>query len=111
LGNQIGGPSAGMMFALGIMDKVGSVDLTHGQFIAGTGTIDASGAVGAIGGIQLKMIAARRAGATVFLAPAGNCADVRGDIPKGLDVVKVDTLHHAVQYLEDLHAGKTVPHC
>ncbi|MCW2496637.1 PDZ domain-containing protein [Jatrophihabitans sp.] len=111
LGNQIGGPSAGMMFSLGIMDKVGKIDLTHGQFIAGTGTIDPSGNVGAIGGIQLKMIAARRAGATVFLAPAGNCSDVSGAIPKGLDVIKVDTLHHAVQDLQNLHAGKAVPHC
>ena len=99
LGNQIGGPSAGLMFALGIMDKVGKVDLTKGRFIAGTGTIDPAGTVGPIGGIALKMIAARAKGATVFLAPAGNCGDVRGDIPSGLHVVKVDTLHHAVQDL------------
>ncbi len=111
LGNQIGGPSAGLMFALGIMDKTGKQDLTDGRFIAGTGTIDSSGSVGPIGGIQLKMIAARRAGASVFLAPAGNCADVRGAIPGGLDVVKVDTLHHAVQYLNDLEQKKPVPHC
>ena len=93
LADQIGGPSGGLMFALGIMDKVGPDDLTAASEIAGTGTIDATGAVGAIGGIQLKMIAARRAGATVFLAPATNCADVRGNIPKGLNVVKVDSLH------------------
>ena len=111
LGNQIGGPSAGLMFALGIMDKVGSVDLTHGMFIAGTGTIDTSGAVGPIGGIALKMIAARRAGATVFLAPAGNCTEVRGATPGGLQVVKVATLHDAVQDLESLAAGKAVPGC
>jgi PDZ domain-containing protein len=111
LGNEIGGPSAGLMFALGIMDKVGTDNLTEGRFIAGTGTIDDSGNVGPIGGIQLKMIAARDAGATIFLAPTQNCADVVGATPKGLDVVKVDTLHHAVQYLDDLHAGKPVPHC
>ena len=111
LGNQIGGPSAGLMFALGIIDKVGRVNLTGGKFIAGTGTIDPNGTVGAIGGIALKMIAARRAGAQIFLAPADNCSDVRGAIPKGLDVIKVDTLHHAVQYLEDLNAGTAVPHC
>ena len=70
----------------------GQVDLTHGRFIAGTGTIDADGKVGPIGGIQLKMIAARNAGATVFLAPAGNCSDVKGAIPGGLQVVKVSTL-------------------
>jgi len=111
LGNQIGGPSAGLMFALGIMDKVGTVDLTKGMFIAGTGTIDPDGTVGPIGGIALKMIAARHKGASVFLAPAGNCGDVRGATPKGLEVVKIDTLHSAVQDLLALQAGKSVPHC
>jgi PDZ domain-containing protein len=111
LGNEIGGPSAGMMFALGIMDKVGPNDLTGGKFIAGTGTIDAQGAVGPIGGIQLKMIAARKKGATIFLAPAGNCSDVRGNIPKGLTVVKVATLHQAVTDLLAIQSGKSVPHC
>jgi PDZ domain-containing protein len=111
LGNQIGGPSAGMMFALGIIDKVGKNDLTGGRFIAGTGTIDAAGKVGAIGGIQLKMIAARNAGATVFLAPAGNCDDVKGAIPSGLDVIKVSTLHQAVQDLEAIEKGQSVAHC
>jgi Lon-like protease len=111
LANQIGGPSAGLMFALGIMDKVGTVDLTGGRFIAGTGTIDASGKVGAIGGIQLKMIAARHKGATVFLAPAGNCADVRDATPSGLQVVKVSTLHEAVQDLLKIEKGDPVPSC
>jgi Lon-like protease len=111
LGSQIGGPSAGMMFALGIIDKVGPHDLTDGRSIAGTGTIDPQGKVGPIGGIALKMIAARHAGATVFLAPTANCGDVRGAIPGGLTVVKVDTLRHAVQYLDDLDAGRAVPHC
>jgi PDZ domain-containing protein len=111
LGNQIGGPSAGLMFALGIIDKVGPTDLTAGRFIAGTGTIAPDGVVGPIGGIALKMIAARRAGATVFLAPAGNCSDVRGATPKGLDVVKVATLHEAVQDLHALQKGQSVPHC
>jgi Lon-like protease len=110
LGNQIGGPSAGMMFALGIMDKVGTVDLTRGRFIAGTGTIDPSGAVGPIGGIQLKMIAARQAGASIFLAPADNCSDVKGAIPKGLDVIKVSTLAQAVTALE-APDGASEPHC
>ncbi len=111
LGNQIGGPSAGLMFALGIMDKVGSRDLTKGVFVAGTGTIKPTGEVGPIGGIQLKMIAAKRAGATVFLAPAGNCDDVRKDTPKGLKVIRVATLHEAVQDLLAVEQGKPVPHC
>ena len=112
----IGGPSAGLMFALGIIDKVGVLgDLTGGRFIAGTGEISPSGepmgTVGPIGGIQLKMIAARDKGATVFLAPAGNCSAVRADTPAGLQVIRVDTLHHAVQYLRDLQQGKPVPSC
>ena len=105
LGNEIGGPSAGMMFALGIIDKVGPTDLTGGRFIAGTGTIDPAGNVGAIGGIQLKMIAARDKGASVFLAPAGNCSDVRGNIPAGLEVVKVSTLSQALSDLAVIRRG------
>jgi PDZ domain-containing protein len=115
LANQIGGPSAGLMFALGIIDKVGPEDLTGGKFIAGTGEIDEqdpqSGKIDPIGGIQLKMIAAKRKGATVFLAPAGNCSDVRGDTPDGLQVVKVSTLHEAVQDLLKIKQGESVPSC
>jgi PDZ domain-containing protein len=108
---DVGGPSAGLMFALGIMDKVGPYDLTKGLFIAGTGEIDAHGKVGPIGGIQLKMIAARHAGATVFLAPAGNCGDVRQATPAGLTVVKVNTLHDAVQDLLRIQEHEAVPGC
>jgi PDZ domain-containing protein len=111
LANEIGGPSAGLMFALGIIQEVGTDDLTGGKFIAGTGTIDASGKVGPIGGIQLKMIAARRAGASYFLAPAGNCGDVAKATPKGLEVVKITTLHDAVADLLDIKAGRPVAHC
>ncbi|MCW2526721.1 MAG: Endopeptidase La [Pseudonocardiales bacterium] len=110
LNNDIGGPSAGMMFALGIIEKLGR-DLTGGRFVAGTGTIDNDGNVGAIGGIQLKMIAARRAGATLFLAPASNCTDVRGNIPKGLTVAKVAKLTDAITALDAVKVGKTVPGC
>lgn len=111
LANSIGGPSAGLMFALGIIDMVGDTDLTDGKFIAGTGTITAGGDVGPIGGIPLKMIAARRAGATVFLAPADNCSEVRGNTPDGLTVIKVDTLHGAIQDLEDLQSGAAITTC
>jgi PDZ domain-containing protein len=111
LANQIGGPSAGLMFALGIIDKVGPANLTSGRFIAGTGEIRPDGTVAPIGGIQLKMIAARRAGATIFLAPSDNCNDVSGAIPRGLSVVKVSNLHQAVQDLGALQKGQAVPHC
>ncbi len=108
---DIGGPSAGMMFALGIIDKLTTMNLTAGKFIAGTGEIEVSGKVDPIGGIQQKMVGARDAGATIFLAPASNCPDVKGAIPAGLQVVKVSTLSQAVTYLQDLKAGQPVPSC
>lgn len=111
LGNQIGGPSAGLMFALGLIDMVGKQNLTGGRFIAGTGTIDPAGRVGPIGGITLKMIAARRAGATVFLAPSGNCGDVRGHVPAGLTVVSVSSLSQALTDLQALQTGRPVTGC
>ena len=108
---DIGGPSAGMMFALGIIDMLTPLNLTGGKFIAGTGEITASGQVQPIGGIQQKMVGARNAGATVFLAPAGNCSDTAGAVPAGLKVVKVSTLSQAVSDLEAIKAGKSVPSC
>jgi PDZ domain-containing protein len=108
---DIGGPSAGMMFALGIIDKLTQDNLTGGKFIAGTGEITDGGQVEAIGGIQQKMVGARDAGATVFLAPASNCTDVDGHVPSGLRIVKVSTLSQAMTYLQDIKAGKSVPSC
>jgi PDZ domain-containing protein len=108
---NIGGPSAGMMFALGIIDKLTKDNLTGGKFIAGTGEITAAGQVGAIGGIQQKMVAARSAGATVFLTPAGNCANTAGAVPAGLRIVKVATLSQAVDDLEAIKEGKLAPSC
>lgn len=108
---NIGGPSAGMMFALGIIDKLTRDNLTGGKFIAGTGEITPSGQVLPIGGIQQKMVGARGAGATVFLAPAANCSSVVGSVPAGLRIVKVSTLSQAMTYLEDLKAGRPVPSC
>jgi len=108
---DIGGPSAGMMFALGIIDKLTKYDLTAGRFIAGTGEIEANGKVDPIGGIQQKMIAARDAGATIFLTPASNCADTKGAVPAGLRLVKVSTLNQAITYLEALKTGGSVPSC
>ncbi len=108
---DIGGPSAGMMFALGIIDKLTPLNLTGGRFIAGTGEIEASGKVDAIGGIQQKMVGARNAGATIFLTPAANCSDTKGAVPAGLRLVKVSTLAQAVSYLEAIKSGQAVPSC
>ena len=108
---DIGGPSAGMMFALGIVDKLTPGNLTGGRFVAGTGEISANGAVSAIGGIQQKMAGARAAGATVFLTPAANCADTVGAVPAGLRLIKVSTLRQAINDLAALKAGRAVPGC
>ncbi len=108
---DIGGPSAGMMFALGIVDKLTPGNLTGGRFVAGTGEISADGAVSAIGGIQQKMAGARAAGATVFLTPAANCRDTSGAVPAGLRLAKVSTLRQAISDLTALKAGRSVPGC
>ena len=110
IGN-IGGPSAGLMFSLGIMDKLTSHGLTGGRFIAGTGEISANGAVSPIGGIQQKMAGARAAGATVFLTPAANCPDTVGAVPQGMRLIKVSTLGGAVRALKALQSGGSVPSC
>ena len=108
---RIGGPSAGLMFTLGIIDKLTDGDLAGGRFIAGTGTIDPDGKVGPIGSVLLKLITAREAGATVFLVPADNCAEAVTQIPDGLQLVKVATLAEATQALDTLRGGGTPPSC
>lgn len=102
---KVGGPSAGLMFALGIVDTVTPGDMTGGKHVAGTGTITPDGAVGPIGGISQKMHGARSGGATLFLAPAANCDDVVGHIPDGLQVVRVETLADARKAVELAASG------
>lgn len=111
--DDIGGPSAGMMYALGVINKLTPQDETGGKTIAGTGTIDKKGQVGKIGGIQLKMLAAKRDGATYFLAPASNCDEVVGHVPNGLRDVKVSTLEEAYRALVAIGQSKAdnLPHC
>ncbi len=108
---EVGGPSAGLMFSLAVIDKLSPGELTGGRFVAGSGTIDPDGTVGPIGGIQYKMITAREDGAQTFLVPAANCAEARQRTPEGLRLVKVDDLAGAVQSLEDLAAGKEPASC
>jgi PDZ domain-containing protein len=107
---DVGGPSAGLLFTLGIIDKLdgngGGGDLTGGRTVAGTGTIDADGKVGAVGGVALKTQAARRDGATVFLVPRAECSDARSELPKGLRLIPVTTLKSAVDSLVALESGK-----
>jgi len=98
--DNVGGPSAGMMFALGIVDELTPGELTGGHDIAGTGTIDATGAVGPIGGIRQKLYGARDAGADYFLAPGSNCDEVVGHIPDGLTVISTSTLEESLEAIE-----------
>ena len=93
--DHVGGPSAGLIFSLAIVDLLTPEDELQGAKVAGTGTISPNGDVGRIGGIPLKMIGARRAGADWFLAPESNCSEVVGHIPAGLRVVSVATLSEA----------------
>jgi Lon-like protease len=112
LGN-VAGPSAGLMFTLGIIDTMTPGPLNGGEHIAGTGTITAGGRVGPIGGIQQKLFGARDNGAQYFLAPASNCDDVVGHVPDGLQVVRVATLDQAVDAVEAIAHGDTgdLPTC
>ncbi|WP_167759457.1 PDZ domain-containing protein [Mycobacterium sp. PS03-16] len=108
---NIGGPSAGLMFSLAVIDKLTTGDLNDGRFVAGTGTITPDGEVGSIGGITHKMLAAREAGATVFLVPADNCTEARSDPQDGLELVRVGTLTDAVDALNRISAGGEPPRC
>lgn len=101
LGRRIGGPSAGMVFALAIYDKITPGALLDGRHVAGTGTIDPTGQVGAIGGIQEKIRGAESAGATTFLVPAPNCADLAG-VRSSMRLVKVATLRDAIDAVSAL---------
>lgn len=119
---HIGGPSAGLIFALAIYDKITVGALIGDRHVAGTGTIDATGKVGAIGGIQEKIAGAEQAGATVFLVPAGNCADLTG-VDTDMQLIRVATLDEAIAALTSLNgrsshttpdrpaASRGVPHC
>lgn len=108
---DVGGPSAGLMFALAIIDKLTPGALVGDTFVAGTGAIEIGGEVGPIGGIPLKMIRARESGASVFLVPAGNCAEAVQRAPEGLQLVRVGTLAEAVSALDALRTGQQPPLC
>ncbi len=113
VGREIGGPSAGTMFALAIYDKLTPGELTGGKKIAGTGEIDADGVVGPIGGIRQKMRGAANADASIFLVPAANCAEaIEGD-DDGLNLVKITKLDDAISSLEALakDSDAKVPTC
>ena len=108
---NVGGPSAGMVFSLAVIDKLTTGDLNGGKFVAGTGTIGADGRVGPIGGITHKMASAQDAGAEVFLVPADNCDEARAVHGDTMKLLKVETLPQAVDSLNALKSGGTPPLC
>lgn len=97
---DVGGPSGGLIFAMGIVDTLTPSSLAGDLHVAGTGTIDADGKVGAIGGIDLKMLAANSSGANLFIGPRDNCLEIQGQIPDGLSVAVVETLSEAIAVSE-----------
>jgi len=103
---DVGGPSGGMIFALGIYDELTPGSLLGNSHVAGTGTISDSGEVGPIGGIQQKLYGASQAGAKYFLAPADNCSEVIGNIPEGLQVFRVKTFDEALTAVEKIGKGQ-----
>lgn len=104
----IGGPSAGMMFALGIIDKLSPDVLSGGETVAGSGTVNTDGEVGPIGGIRHKITAAREEGTSLFLVPAGNCGDAATVDAGDLTIAAVDNLSDAVEAVRT-HADGGVP--
>ncbi|KXK62976.1 hypothetical protein AWW66_05665 [Micromonospora rosaria] len=108
---DIGGPSAGLMFALGIVDKIQPEDLTGGKIIAGTGTIDDEGRVGPIGGIAQKLVGAKQAGAEAFLVPADNCAEALRNPQPDLPMLRVGSLDEALTALTALRSGGQPTRC
>ncbi len=113
VGRQIGGPSAGTMFALAIYDRLTPGELTGGQKVAGTGEMETDGTVAPIGGIRQKMAGASRAGVAVFLVPAANCAEAKDGDDFGMKLVKISNLRDAISSLKALAADHNakVPAC
>ena len=108
---DVGGPSAGLMFSLGIVDKLTPENLADGKHIAGTGTIDPDGVIGPIGGIRQKLAGARNAGAQLFLLPKAHCEEAQGHIPDGLTVVPVENISDAVADIKAWNANAALPTC
>lgn len=109
--NDIGGPSAGLMFSMAVVDKLEPRDITGGSFVAGTGTIDDDGTVGPIGGITHKIAAASEAGAQVFLAPEDNCAEALSRSYGSTEVLAVRSLDDAIEQLDAYHQHRDPRTC
>jgi PDZ domain-containing protein len=108
---NVGGPSAGLIFALGVVEKLTPEEVVPPAVIAGTGTITASGEVGGVGGVRHKAFGSAEAGARLFLIPRDNCDQVRGVNISGMDIVPVATLDEAVDALARSRGGAPLPSC
>jgi Lon-like protease len=108
---EVGGPSAGLMLTLGIVELAEEGSLTGGAVVAGTGTISPDGAVGPIGGVPLKLVAAEQIGAELFLVPADNCEEAIAGGPPEVPTARVADLDDALAALDDLRAGRTPTPC
>lgn len=108
---DVGGPSAGMMFSLAVIDKLSPGELNGGRRVAGTGTISEAGEVGPIGGIEHKLAAAAAGDVELFLAPAENCAETAGVEHDGMVIASVATLDDAITAMEEFAAGREVEAC
>lgn len=104
--SEIGGPSAGLVFALAILDRLTPGAMLDGLTVSGTGTVSDAGDVGAIGGLTQKMWAAQRAGSDLFLMPLENCVDLPDRLPQGLRIAPIETLDEAVGAIEAVAAGE-----
>lgn len=99
-GVRIGGPSAGLIVALAVYDLLSEDDLLAGRTVLGTGTLDADGRVGVIGGLPVKLRAAEQHGADVILVPAAQLGEARAAAAPGQTVIGVDDLAEAIAALE-----------
>lgn len=111
--SSVVGPSAGLVFSLAIYDKITEGNLLSDEVVAGTGTMDPAGNVGAIGGVREKLAGAERDGATVFILPMANCTDI-GDLETDMRLVPVSTLKDAISALQLIDEGTSnaeVPTC
>lgn len=108
---EVGGPSAGLVLAIAIVDKLSPGDATGGAEVAGSGTIRPDGTVGSIGGIRHKIRAAHEVGVTEFLVPAANCAEAVQNPPEGIRLIEVENLAGALDALETAAAGGEPPTC
>lgn len=107
--DRIGGPSAGMIFSLGIIEELTEEGILRGSAVSGTGTVDDAGNIGPIGGLPQKLWAAAGAGSDAFIMPVANCNDLPSNRPDDIAIIPVATLDEAVQAITSNFADSQTP--